>query len=77
MVLLDTVDTEPYRPGILLADTSPQSSARNLLNVSISRARGKLTIIADVAYFRSHAPSGTITEVLSKAAQDGLYMALD
>ena len=76
MVILDTVDTEPFRPGVLLADNSPQSSARNLLNVSVSRARGKLIIIADIAYFRKHAPAGTVTEILATAAKDGLRASL-
>ena len=77
MVLLDTVDTAPYRPGVLLADVSPRSSARNLLNVSISRARGKLAIIADADYFHTYAPNGAITEVLARALQGGSCVAVD
>jgi superfamily I DNA and/or RNA helicase len=45
VVIIDLVDAPPMRPSALLAD------APNLLNVSISRARGKLVIVADVAYF--------------------------
>ncbi len=55
VVLLDLVDAQPMRPSALVGE-SP-----NLLNVSISRARGKLVIVADVAYF---------------AATDGLVAAL-
>jgi hypothetical protein len=44
MVILDLVDAAPLRPSALVTDP-------NLLNVSISRARGKLVIIADVAHF--------------------------
>lgn len=45
VVIIDLVDAPPMRQSALLAD------APNLLNVSISRARGKLVIVADVAYF--------------------------
>ena len=54
VVLLDLVDAAPMRPSALVGEP-------NLLNVSISRARGKLVIVADVAYF---------------AATDGLVAAL-
>jgi len=48
VVILDLVDAAPLRPSALLADTP------NLLNVAISRARGKLVIVADVAWFSNH-----------------------
>jgi hypothetical protein len=69
------VDTAPFRPGVLLADNSPQSSASHLLNVSISRARGKLVIIADTAYFETQAPRSTISEILRRTAEDGLRVS--
>jgi superfamily I DNA and/or RNA helicase len=50
------------RPSALIAD------APNLLNVSISRARGKLVIVADVAYFESTAADGLVARLL-RAAQ--------
>jgi AAA domain-containing protein len=62
VVILDLVDAAPLRPGTLLAD------APNLLNVSISRARGKLVIVADVAYFKTAAPDGLVAELLRAAA---------
>ena len=46
------------RQSALLAD------APNLLNVSISRARGKLVIVADVAYFEATAPDGVVARLL-------------
>ncbi|HSD86372.1 MAG TPA: C-terminal helicase domain-containing protein, partial [Kofleriaceae bacterium] len=58
VVILDLVDAAPMRPSALLAD------APNLLNVSISRARGKLVIVADVAYFESAAPDGIVVAML-------------
>jgi superfamily I DNA and/or RNA helicase len=61
VVILDLVDASPMRPSALLAD------APNLLNVSISRARGKLVIVADVAYFEAHAPDGIVAATLRAA----------
>jgi hypothetical protein len=62
VVILDLVDAAPMRPGTLLGD------APNLLNVSISRARGKLVIVADVAYFESSARDGIVAAMLRAAA---------
>lgn len=62
VVLLDLVDAAPMRPSALLAE------APNLLNVSISRARGKLVIVADVAYFRAMDPGGIVAGLLTAAA---------
>ena len=50
------------RPSALLAD------APNLITVSISRARGKLVIIADVAYFAAASPDGLVSVLLRAAA---------
>ena len=61
VVIIDLVDAAPMRPSALLAD------APNLLNVSISRARGKLVIVADVAYFESSAPGGIVAAMLRAA----------
>jgi superfamily I DNA and/or RNA helicase len=65
VVLIDLVDAPPMRPSALVAD-SP-----NLLNVSISRARGKLVIVADVAYFRANDPDGLVASLLRAAAAAG------
>jgi superfamily I DNA and/or RNA helicase len=75
MVILDTVDTAPLAPGKLLAGYSPRSSSQNLINVSISRAKGKLVIIADVAYFQNKAPKSILNEVLRRATQVGHAVA--
>ena len=61
VVILDLVDAAPMRQSALLAD------APNLLNVSISRARGKLVIVADVAYFEATAPDGIVATFLRAA----------
>ena len=75
VVIFDTVDAEPLAPGRLLSDTTPSSSASNLINVSLSRARGKLVILADVAYFRRRDPTGVISRVLAAAQESGAVVA--
>jgi superfamily I DNA and/or RNA helicase len=67
MVILDTVDTLPEMPGVLLAGRKSASSAPHLLNVSLSRAKGKLVIVSDVSYFRTHAAGSAIDQVLTMA----------
>jgi superfamily I DNA and/or RNA helicase len=76
MVILDTVDTAPLSPGVLLAGQALGASPGNLINVSLSRARGKLIIIADVAYFERHAPQSIINQVLTEAMQTGVRVTL-
>ncbi len=71
LVIFDTVDTEPLRPGMLLSSTAPGSAARNLINVSISRARGKLIIVADTAYFARHEPRGAVSQLLGRVREQG------
>ena len=61
VVIIDLVDAHPMRPSALVGD-SP-----NLLNVSISRARGKLLIVADVAYFQSVNRDGLVATMLRAA----------
>lgn len=63
VVIIDLVDAQPMRPSALIGD------APNLLNVSISRARGKLVIVADVAYFEAVAKDGLVAALLRAAAQ--------
>ncbi|MCX5748399.1 MAG: DEAD/DEAH box helicase [Proteobacteria bacterium] len=62
VILLDLVDAAPMRPSLLVSD------APNLMNVSISRARGKLVIVADVAYFTAAAPDGLVATLLRAAS---------
>lgn len=77
LVILDTVDAEPLAPGVLLAGQAPGAEAAHLLNVSISRARGKLVILADLAYFRDRAPTSTVTELLERAVRMGVVVSWD
>ena len=71
LIILDTVDTEPFAPGVLLAGNRPGAAAANLLNVAISRARGKLIVVADRAYFRRACPRATITQIVEECAALG------
>lgn len=59
VVVIDLVDAAPMRPSGLVSDTP------NLLNVSVSRARGKLVIVADVAYFEA---AGGLVATMLRAA---------
>jgi superfamily I DNA and/or RNA helicase len=61
-IILDLVDAAPMRPSALVTD------APNLINVSISRARGKLVIVADVAYFTAASADGLVATLLRAAA---------
>ncbi len=61
VVIIDLVDAQPMRPSALVGETP------NLLNVSISRARGKLVIVADVAYFETVDPGGLVATLLRAA----------
>jgi superfamily I DNA and/or RNA helicase len=72
MIILDLVDTAPLPPGKLLADQSTTSDAARLLNVSLSRARGKLLVVADCAYFLKKIPQSTLSLFLHEARQVGL-----
>lgn len=64
VVVIDLVDAAPMPPSALLAD------APNLLNVSISRARGKLVVVADVAYFFASDPAGIVASLLRAAGTE-------
>jgi superfamily I DNA and/or RNA helicase len=72
VVILDTVDAEPMRPGVLLTEGG---SAANLVNVSLSRARGKAVVVADRAYFDRTAPTSPIAQAIAFVAERGLVVA--
>jgi superfamily I DNA and/or RNA helicase len=63
MVIFDAVDAAPLRPGILLSGQGPTSQATHLLNVTLSRARGKLLLVADLDYFRTLAPQSLMNRI--------------
>ena len=61
VVILDLTDSEPLNPGMLVTG----EYGRNLLNVALSRARGKLIVLSERSYFTERAP-GTAIEALLK-----------
>lgn len=63
VVIIDLVDAAPMRQSALVGETP------NLLNVSISRARGKLVIVADVAYFTSGLVASLLAAAVAQAAR--------
>jgi hypothetical protein len=76
VVIIDLVDAAPLRPGALLNDPGPGSAARALLNVSVSRAKAKLIVLADLAYFREQR-EGPVVELLRCLEQRGLVARPD
>jgi superfamily I DNA and/or RNA helicase len=66
MVIFDTVDAPPLRPGVLLSGRGEGSQAAKLINVSLSRARGKLVVVSDVEHFCEAAP-GSLINALNAA----------
>jgi hypothetical protein len=71
VVILDTVDAEPMKPGVLLNGQGDHSTAPHLINVAISRARGKLIVIADVRYFEQRAGGSAVTTMITRALAVG------
>lgn len=76
VIILDTVDAEPMKPGVLLSDRGARSTAQNLINVAISRARGKLIVIADVRYFERRAAGSVVTRMIARALTVGRHETL-
>jgi hypothetical protein len=71
VVILDTVDAEPMQPGVLLSERGAHSTAQHLINVAISRARGKLIVVADVRYFEQRAAGSVVTTMVARALAVG------
>jgi hypothetical protein len=59
------------KPGVLLSERGVHSTAQNLINVAISRARGKLIVVADVRYFERRAIGSVVTRMVLRALAVG------
>ena len=70
VVVVDTVDAPPMEPGVLLCDRGPTSASAQLLNVSLSRARAKLIVLAELQYLLSR-PTGILGDLLRQAVAGG------
>ncbi|HEY7171799.1 MAG TPA: AAA domain-containing protein [Vicinamibacterales bacterium] len=71
VVILDTVDAEPMKPGVLLNERGAHSAAKHLINVAVSRTRGKLIVVADVHYFEQRARGSAVTTMITRALAVG------
>ena len=67
VVIFDSVDSGDARPGVLL-------SQAHLINVTVSRARGKLIVLADVQYLRSRASTTVFASLVEEAVTRGLLV---
>jgi superfamily I DNA and/or RNA helicase len=76
VVIIDLVDAAPLRPGALLNDPTPGSAARALVNVSVSRAKAKLIVLADLRYFREQG-AGPVVDLLKAIEERGLVVSAD
>jgi hypothetical protein len=74
VVIIDLVDAAPLRPGALLNDPTPGSAARALVNVSVSRAKAKLIVLADLGYFRGQG-AGPVVDLLNAIEERGLVVS--
>jgi hypothetical protein len=59
------------KPGVLLSERGAHSTAQNLINVAISRARGKLIVVVDVRYFERRAAGSVVTKMVVRALAVG------
>jgi hypothetical protein len=76
VVIFDAVDAVPLPPGKLLSGDGSTGDAANLLNVSLSRARGKLIVLADTQYFAASGRSALISDLLRRIQEYGLMVSV-
>jgi len=74
VVIFDTVDTHPMKPGILFRENGINSHSKKLINVAISRAKYKLIIIIDHLYFEKYAPTSVVTSLLQYSIKNGAFV---
>jgi len=55
-------DAKPLEPGVLVKG----SDSRNLLNVAVSRSRGKVILIGEIEYFRNRAKGSPVVSLLER-----------
>lgn len=73
VIVLDIVDAAPQRGPSRLTGSDPELS-RRLLNVAASRARGKLIVVADLAFLTDHharsSPARQLVELMTERQAD-------
>jgi hypothetical protein len=75
-VLLDLTDADPQEGPSLLTGRDSDLALR-LLNVGVSRARGKLLLIADVGFLRDRHPPTSPTRALLELAEEEGAVTVD
>jgi|GEM_PF-705187 uncharacterized Zn finger protein (UPF0148 family) len=60
IIIYDTVESKPFSKAGLLLSSLDGRMEKRLLNVAISRARGKLVLLADMAHLRTVLPGNNI-----------------
>lgn len=74
-VILDLVDANPQKRASQLTGADANTALR-LVNVAISRARGKLVILADASFIRKrHLPGSPSARLLQLVAEDAIVPA--
>jgi superfamily I DNA and/or RNA helicase len=62
VIIIDLTDAEPLEPGVLVKG----SDSGNLLNVAVSRGRGKVIVIGEIEYFRNRAKGSPVVSLLER-----------
>lgn len=76
-VIVDLVDAEPQKGASRLTGSDGDTSLR-LLNVALSRARGKLVVLADVTFIRRrHLPGAPAARLLELVEEGQVLPAVD
>jgi hypothetical protein len=63
--MTDLTDAEPLEPGILVKGFD----SKNLLNVAVSRSRGKVILIGEIEYFRNRAKGSPVVSLIERMSE--------
>jgi AAA domain len=70
VVVVDLVDAPPLDRVSRLTGAHDDAT-RRLITVALSRARGKVVVLADVSFLRAHSPSGSPVLSMLRLMADG------
>jgi hypothetical protein len=75
LILFDLVDTAPMKPGRLF--TNDDDGAARLVNVAVSRARGKFILLGELGYVqRSYTGQAPLRQLVEAVIRDGKRQAV-
>lgn len=80
LIIFDTVESEPKREaGKLFVDGEEIDDATRLVNVAVTRARGKFIIVANYNYLKAHSSEipGEMRELLNTARRSMNFNSLE